>query len=236
MTARRILVVEDEPGIALGLEEDLTIEGYQVETAADGRTATDRARREAFDLILLDVMLPGKDGFQVCRELRKGGVTTPIILLTARAQEAEKVLGLQLGADDYVTKPFSPLELRARIEAVLRRAGALSSPAVYTFGDATVDFARCELRRGETRVDLTAVRVQAAFGVRRRTRTRAEPPAAPRRRVGRRAHGRPGRRHARVEPAQEDRARSGRAQVSRQRARAGVPLRWLTRDDRFADS
>jgi len=157
LSTRRLLVVEDEPGIALGLEEDLTIEGYAVETAADGQTAVDRGRRGQFDLILLDVMLPGKDGFQVCRELRKSGVTTPIILLTARAQEAEKVLGLQLGADDYVTKPFSPLELRARIEAVLRRAGARSNPEVYTFGDATVDFARCELRRGEARVDLTAV-------------------------------------------------------------------------------
>src|SRR5713226_7205255 len=95
-----ILVVEDEPGIALGLEEDLTLEGYGVEIARDGDTAVRRAREGRFDLILLDVMLPRKDGFQVCRELRRGQVSTPIILLTAKTQEAEKVLGLQLGADD----------------------------------------------------------------------------------------------------------------------------------------
>ena len=153
----RILIVEDERAIALGLEEDLTIEGYAVEAVGDGRSALERARARPFDLILLDVMLPGKDGFQVCRELRKGGIWTPIILLTARTQEAEKVLGLQLGADDYVTKPFSPLELRARIEAVLRRTGPAAAPDIYRFGDTTVDFARCEVRRGDSRVDLTAV-------------------------------------------------------------------------------
>ena len=109
----RILVVEDEPGIALGLEEDLTLEGYVVEIVRDGDTALRRAKEGRFDMILLDVMLPGKDGFQVCRELRRLGSSTPIIVLTARTNEAEKVLGLQLGADDYVSKPFSPLELRA---------------------------------------------------------------------------------------------------------------------------
>ncbi len=153
----RILVVEDEPGIALGLEEDLTLEGYDVETVGDGETALRRVGAEPFDLILLDVMLPNKDGFQVCRELRRGGTSTPIILLTARAQEAEKVLGLQLGADDYVTKPFSPMELRARIDAVLRRTGKGAGPDVHRFGDATIDFARGEFRRGATAIDLTAV-------------------------------------------------------------------------------
>ena len=153
----RILVVEDEPGIALGLEEDLTLEGYSVEVAADGDTAVRRAREGSFDLILLDVMLPRKDGFQVCRELRRGGLHTPIILLTARALEAEKVLGLQLGADDYVTKPFSPLELRARIQAVLRRAAGHAAPETYRFGDAEVDSARCELRRAGKLVEITPV-------------------------------------------------------------------------------
>ena len=153
----RILVVEDEPGIALGLEEDLTLEGYRVEVAADGETAVRRAREGQFDAILLDVMLPRKDGFQVCRELRHGGVHTPIILLTARAQEAEKVLGLQLGADDYVTKPFSPLELRARIQAVLRRASGSAAPEIHRFGDLEVDFARCELRRAAKPVEITPV-------------------------------------------------------------------------------
>ena len=117
----RILIVEDEPAIALGLEDDLKMEGYQVEVAADGITAARRAREGGFDLILLDVMLPGKDGFDVCRELRRAGLKTPILMLTAKAREAEKVMGLELGADDYVTKPFGTRELRARIKALLRR-------------------------------------------------------------------------------------------------------------------
>ena len=153
----RILIVEDDPGIALGLEEDLTLEGYRVEVAADGETALRRAREERFDLIVLDIMLPRKDGFQVCRELRRGGVDTPVILLTARTQEAEKVLGLQLGADDYITKPFSPLELRARIQAVLRRSAGAAPAETYQFGDAEVNFARCELRRGGRVVEVTPV-------------------------------------------------------------------------------
>src|SRR5512136_2438305 len=118
----RILVVEDEPFIALGLKSDVALEGYEVEVARDGESAVERARKEPFDPILLDVKLPRKDGFAVCRELRHHGVRTPIIMLTAKTQEAEKVLGLELGADDYVTKPFSPRELRARIKASLRRA------------------------------------------------------------------------------------------------------------------
>jgi DNA-binding response OmpR family regulator len=155
MTA--ILVVEDEPGIALGLEEDLTLEGYDVEMVQDGAVAVRRARERPFDLILLDLMLPGKDGFQVCRELRKGGIETPIIVLTARTQEAEKILGLQLGADDYVTKPFSPMELQARIQAVLRRTLPKPQPDVYRFGDIEIDFARAEVRRAGTVIDVTPV-------------------------------------------------------------------------------
>jgi DNA-binding response OmpR family regulator len=154
----RILVVEDEPGIALGLEDDLRLEGWDVELVTDGIAASQRAREAAFDLILLDVMLPGKDGFDVCRELRRGGVRTPIIMMTAKAQEAEKVLGLDLGADDYVTKPFSPKELRARIRAALRRGAGAAAPApdVHTFGDVEVDTSRGEVRRGGTVVDTTA--------------------------------------------------------------------------------
>src|ERR1051326_4403297 len=120
----RILIVEDEPDIALGLEDDLRLEGHEVEVLGDGEAAARRGREPAWDLILLDVMLPRKDGFEVCRELRRAHVHTPIILLTAKTQEAEKILGLELGADDYVTKPFSPRELRARIKAVLRRLPA----------------------------------------------------------------------------------------------------------------
>ena len=156
---KRILVVEDEPGIALGLEDDLKIEGYEVEVAGDGITALRRAREAAFDLIVLDVMLPGKDGFDVCRELRRGGHRTPILMLTAKAQEAEKVLGLELGADDYMTKPFGTRELRARIKALLRRAGGEQPEPLktYGFGDVEVDFRRGELRRGGTPVDLTPI-------------------------------------------------------------------------------
>jgi two-component system alkaline phosphatase synthesis response regulator PhoP len=152
-----IVVVEDERAIALGLEEDLVLEGYEVEIARDGEQALRRARERAFSLILLDVMLPGKDGFQVCRELRRGGVGTPIILLTARTHETEKVLGLQIGADDYVSKPFSPLELRARIQALLRRAGGGTPADRHHFGDIDIDFARGEVRRAGEILDITPV-------------------------------------------------------------------------------
>jgi DNA-binding response OmpR family regulator len=155
----RILVVEDEPGIALGLEDDLKMEGYQVEVIADGAVASRRAREGAFDLILLDVMLPGKDGFEVCRDVRRAGLRTPILLLTAKTQEAEKVMGLELGADDYVTKPFGTRELRARIKALLRRGGeAQGEPRPsYRFGDLEVDFCRGELRKAGYPVDLTPI-------------------------------------------------------------------------------
>lgn len=157
---RRILVVEDEETIAIGLQDDLELEGYTVELATDGTTALARARK-GFDLILLDVMLPQKDGFTVCRELRETGVRTPIILLTAKGQEADKIHGLELGADDYVTKPFSSAELLARVKAVLRRGvdadDAAGQPAAaYAFGDVTVDFGSFEARRAGERIDFTA--------------------------------------------------------------------------------
>jgi DNA-binding response OmpR family regulator len=151
-----ILVVEDDAGIAMGLEDDLRLDGYDVAVARDGEDGLRRAREQPFDLIVLDLMLPRKDGYQVCRELRHAGVTTPIIMLTARTQDAEKVLGLEMGADDYVTKPFNPMELRARIKAVLRRtAGQL--PRLYAFGDIEVDFRRCEVRRAGTLVDMSSL-------------------------------------------------------------------------------
>jgi DNA-binding response OmpR family regulator len=155
----RILVVEDEPDIALGLQDDLTRQGYDVATVADGDSAIQRASSETWDLILLDVMLPKIDGFEVCRELRRLRIRTPIILLTAKVQEAEKVLGLELGADDYVTKPFSPRELRARIKAVLRRIDD-SSMGVERFGDVEVDFDRAEVRRKGEQVELTALELR----------------------------------------------------------------------------
>ena len=152
----RILVVEDEPAIAFGLEADLTAEGYAVDVVSDGEAAVRRAREGAFGLVLLDVMLPRKDGFEVCRELRRAGFKTPIIMLTARTQEVEKIMGLEWGADDYVTKPFSPPELRARIKAVLRRTTG-AEEALYVFGDVEMDFARGELRRSGQAVDLTSL-------------------------------------------------------------------------------
>ena len=152
---RRILVVEDEPGIALGLEDDLAMEGYQVEVVGDGVTASRRAKAGGFDMILLDVMLPGKDGFEVCRELRRQGLRTPILMLTAKTQESEKVMAFDLGADDYVTKPFGTRELRARIKALLRRAGDEAEAGCYRFGDVEADFERGELRRDGRVVEMT---------------------------------------------------------------------------------
>jgi len=160
----RILVVEDEPDLAFGLEDDLKTEGYEVEIVRDGVTASRRARTEAWDPILLDIMLPGRDGFEICRDLRRAEVRTPVIMLTAKTQEAEKVLGLELGADDYITKPFSPRELRARIKAALRRSSA-QIPEVYRFGDIEVDFTRAELRRSGAPVEVTSLefRLMSAF-------------------------------------------------------------------------
>jgi DNA-binding response OmpR family regulator len=143
---RRILLVEDDEAIALALGDDLRLDGYDVAIARDGEEAVRRGRGEPFDLLLLDLMLPRKDGYQVCRELRHAGVTTPIIMLTARVQDAEKVLGLEMGADDYITKPFNPMELRARVKAVLRRA-APAGAGTYRFGDVEVDMRRGEARR-----------------------------------------------------------------------------------------
>jgi DNA-binding response OmpR family regulator len=151
----RLLIVEDEPNIALALHDDLTLEGYDVVVVNHGGTAVTKAREEAFDGIILDVMLPGKDGFEVCRELRRSGVRTPILMLTARAQESEKVLGLETGADDYVTKPFGVRELRARIAALLRRSQNGSPPSIVRVGEAEIDFSRGEIRCGSQTASLT---------------------------------------------------------------------------------
>ncbi len=154
----RILVVEDDPVIAGALEDDLTLEGYDVTVVTDGPTASATATREHFDLIVLDVMLPGRDGFDICRDVRKARRRTPILMLTARAQEAEKVMAFEQGADDYVTKPFGPKELRARIKALIRRAQPEDDggPAtVFTFGDVELDVTRGEVRRAGRPVDVT---------------------------------------------------------------------------------
>jgi two-component system alkaline phosphatase synthesis response regulator PhoP/two-component system response regulator VicR len=151
----RILIVEDEPDIVLGLEEDLRRQGYETAVATDGARGLELGKAETWDVILLDIMLPRMDGLDVCAGLRRAGVRTPIILLTALAQEAEKVVGLDAGADDYVTKPFSLRELRARIRAQLRR-GAPEELTACRFGDCEVDFGRAELRRSGRPVEITA--------------------------------------------------------------------------------
>ena len=150
----RILIVEDEPDLLLSLEEDLRRQGHETQPAGDGERGLALGKQGGWDLILLDVMLPKMDGFDVCAELRRAGVTTPIIMLTARTQEAEKELGLDSGADDYVTKPFSLRELRARIRAHLRR-GSREVQRVYRFGDCEVDFDQAVLRRGGQPVEIT---------------------------------------------------------------------------------
>jgi two-component system alkaline phosphatase synthesis response regulator PhoP len=155
---KRVLLVEDEPGLLLTLTDRLSNEGYVVETASDGEAGLHRAAGESFDLIILDVMLPRLNGFDVCRDLRQRGVSTPIIMLTARGQVVDKVIGLKLGADDYLTKPFEMIELLARIESLLRRAPAIPAPPTetYQFGAVRVDFRRAEIERDSRQIDLSA--------------------------------------------------------------------------------
>jgi len=154
---KRIFLVEDEPGLVLTLTDRLTREGYSVEHATDGESGLERAAGEAFDLILLDVMLPRLGGFDVLKALRKRNVETPVIMLTARGQIVDKVVGLKLGADDYVTKPFEMVELLARIEAKLRRAPTAPHPTEgYQFGGIRMDFRRAEITREGEPLDLSA--------------------------------------------------------------------------------
>ena len=151
----RILVVEDDPAILRGLSDNLRLESYEVATAADGEAGYRLACEAPPDLIVLDLMLPKLSGYELCRKLRSEGVTTPILMLTARGEETDRVLGLDLGADDYVTKPFSIRELLARIRAILRRTQPPSVlPDEVRFEDVTVDFRSYEARRGGALVDM----------------------------------------------------------------------------------
>ena len=158
--ADRILMVEDDAGLVMALSDLLHAEGYDVETASTGTEGLERASAEGFDLIVLDVMLPGKNGFDVCRDLRGRGIDTSILMLTARGQVIDKVLGLKLGADDYLTKPFEPLELLARLEALLRRRQtSLSSEKLadtFRFGSVHVNFRSTEVQCKGEPVDLSA--------------------------------------------------------------------------------
>ncbi len=155
---RRILLIEDEPGLVLTLTDRLMSEGYDAASATDGPSGLTRAITEAWDIILLDVMLPGMGGFDVVKEIRQQKVTVPVIMLTARGQVIDKVLGLKLGADDYLTKPFEMIELLARIEAQLRRAAASAAPGArrYQFADIVMDVRKAEVRRGGQVIDLSA--------------------------------------------------------------------------------
>ena len=151
----RVLVVDDDPAILRGIADNLGYEGYAVITASDGETADALLRREPPDLVILDLMLPGLSGSELCRRARKDGIRTPIIMVTARGDETDRVLGLDLGADDYITKPFAVAELLARVRAVLRRYERPSVSDNVHFGDVRVDFAGYEARRGEQPVELT---------------------------------------------------------------------------------
>ena len=148
----KILIVEDEPNMVAGLRDNFEFEGYQVITAPDGVAGLERALSETPDLVILDVMMPRMSGLDVCKQLKAKRPSVPIIMLTARGQEVDKVVGLELGADDYVTKPFSIRELLARVKAVMRRAGIIAKPSEkYEFGDVEVNLRSCQVsRRGKS--------------------------------------------------------------------------------------
>ncbi len=169
-TAKRILIAEDDTNIRAGLVDTLTSEGYTADAARDGDEAAVLFNKRSYDLVILDVMMPNKSGYDVCREIRARDTAVPILMLTAKGEEIDKVVGLQLGADDYVTKPFGVRELLARIAALLRRAraangggariGAQAHDAVFPFGRAQVDVRRYKARVGKKTLDLTAREVQ----------------------------------------------------------------------------
>ena len=156
---RRILLVEDEPSLVTTLSDRLRSEGYEVEAVADGEAALAHPSTGFVDLIVLDVMLPGRSGLDVCRDLRQRGIQTPILMLTARSQVVDRVVGLKIGADDYVTKPFEMIELVARVEALLRRGRApvAASEGAYEFGNVRVDFRRAEVLKSNRPVALSAL-------------------------------------------------------------------------------
>lgn len=155
-----VLLIEDEEGLIITLTDRLRSEGFAVTSAKNGVAGLSVAREKSFDLIILDVMLPKKNGYDVCRDLRQHGTTTPILMLTAKGETIDKVLGLKLGADDYLTKPFEMIELLARVEALLRRSPVHAngkSAAGFRFGDVSIDFKRAEVRKQTATVDLSAM-------------------------------------------------------------------------------
>jgi DNA-binding response OmpR family regulator len=152
----KILIIEDDPAISIGLKESLEKENYHVATEDNGDRALSTVSFERPDLIILDVMLPGMNGFEICKELRSSGNFTPIIVLTAKNEEVDKVLGLELGADDYVTKPFSIRELAARIKGILRRRMNIEQDFdTFSFGDISINFKKMECKKGSKNVDMS---------------------------------------------------------------------------------
>ncbi len=152
----RILIIEDEPDMRRGLEDNLKFEGYETTVTGNGDEGYRLASRGEHDLIILDLMLPGMDGMEICRRLKTQKIDTPIIMLTARGEESDRVLGLELGADDYITKPFSLRELLARVKAILRRSGEVTRlPAMYRFGNIEVNFERYEAKKNGELLDMT---------------------------------------------------------------------------------
>ncbi|QQS42354.1 MAG: response regulator transcription factor [Acidobacteriota bacterium] len=155
-----ILLVEDENGLVITLSDRLRNEGFEVDVAEDGEKGFEKASSGTHDLIILDLMLPKKSGLDVCRDLRQKSVNTPILMLTAKGETIDKVLGLKLGADDYLTKPFEVMELLARVEALLRRSPAASngsSQVSFSFGDVRIDFNRAEITKDDSPVELSAM-------------------------------------------------------------------------------
>lgn len=153
---KSVLIIEDDPAIRAGLEASLRAEHYDVQSEADGQRGFDRALKNYADIILLDLMLPSKNGEEICRDLRAAGVNTPILMLTSKSSETDKVLGLELGADDYMTKPFSVRELQARVKALLRRAPDLREPEEFSTGGLWVNLRTREVRLEGGPVELTA--------------------------------------------------------------------------------
>jgi len=156
----RILIIEDEKPIRMALEDDFLVEGYEVDSAGTGTIGLQKGSESEYDVILLDIMLPEMDGFEVLKELRKRNVRTPVIMLTAKSQEIDKILGLEFGADDYVTKPFSPRELQARVKAILRRVHenqAALAETQYSFGNVTINYEKYECFKNNEKIQLTTL-------------------------------------------------------------------------------
>ena len=228
---KRILVIEDEPQMLLGLRDNLELEGYEVQTAADGEQGLAKAAAFNPDLVILDLMLPRKNGFDVCRELRERSTTTSIVMLTARSAETDKVLGLELGADDYVTKPFSITELLARVRAVLRRTEQPAADRGHRAASATSRSTSSCTRPAATkrRVEFTAREFELLRYFVQHTRQGGHARADPERGVGLRGvPDHPHDRQLRRQAAAEDRARPARARAHPHHPRQRLQVRRLT--------